>query len=46
MNIVELRGGLGNQMFQVALYLAFTEKNIPVKADMSFYTSGRKGNWE
>lgn len=42
MNIVELRGGLGNQMFQVALYLAFTEKNIPVKADMSFYTSGRQ----
>lgn len=42
MNIVEMRGGLGNQMFQAALYLAFREKNIPVLADLSFYDSGRQ----
>lgn len=37
MNIIEMSGGLGNQMFQYALYLSFIAKGIDVKLDTSFY---------
>ncbi|MFT3681681.1 MAG: alpha-1,2-fucosyltransferase [Ferruginibacter sp.] len=37
MVVVHLRGGLGNQMFQYALYLSFTEKGIPAALDLSHY---------
>jgi hypothetical protein len=36
MNII-LSGGLGNQMFQYALYMALKEKKINVKLDISLY---------
>lgn len=38
MNIIHLRGGLGNQMFQYALYLSFIEKGIPAYLDLSHYS--------
>ena len=37
MVIVKLWGGLGNQMFQYALYLAYKHKHVTVKLDKSFY---------
>ena len=42
MNIIEIKGGLGNQMFQAALCIAFKEKGIPAAADLSFYNSGKQ----
>ena len=42
MNIIEIKGGLGNQMFQAALCLAFQKKKIPAAVDFSFYQSGRQ----
>ncbi len=38
MVIVKLNGGLGNQMFQYALYQAFLEKGISAKLDRSKYS--------
>lgn len=38
MIIVKLNGGLGNQMFQFALYQAFKEKGVSVKLDRSKYS--------
>ena len=32
-----LSGGLGNQMFQYALYKAFEQKHIDVYADLAFF---------
>lgn len=40
MIIIHLRGGLGNQMFQYALYLSFIEKGIPASVDLSHYNKG------
>lgn len=37
MVIIRLNGGLGNQMFQFALYQAFKEKGVQVKIDRSKY---------
>ena len=38
MVIIQMRGGMGNQMFQYALYHSFKEKGIPVQIDeTSFY---------
>ncbi len=34
MVIVQIEGGLGNQMFQYALYVAFTDKKISTRADI------------
>ena len=42
MNIIEIKGGLGNQMFQAALCVAFLKKGIDAAADFSFYQSGRQ----
>ena len=42
MNIIEVMGGLGNQMFQAALYQAFENKGISAALDYSFYSSGRQ----
>ena len=39
-NIIEIKGGLGNQMFQIALAKAFQKKGIPVEVDYSYYSSG------
>lgn len=39
MDVIELSGGIGNQMFQYALYKAFETKNIDVLIDTSFYES-------
>lgn len=41
-NIIEIKGGLGNQMFQIALAKAFQKKNIPVEVDYSYYASGQQ----
>lgn len=38
MVIIEMSGGLGNQMFQYALYEAFLNRRIDVRIDTSFYT--------
>lgn len=38
MIIIKLNGGLGNQMFQFALYQAFKEKGVSVKLDRSKYS--------
>ncbi len=38
MNIVEISGGLGNQMFQYALYKAFLSKGIETELDISYYS--------
>lgn len=40
MIVVHLRGGLGNQMFQYALYIYFKERQIPVAIDLSHFTAG------
>lgn len=37
MIIIHIRGGLGNQMFQYALYLSFVERGIPAFLDLSHY---------
>lgn len=42
MNIIEIKGGLGNQMFQAALWVAFRKKGIPSVVDISFYHSGQQ----
>lgn len=42
MNIVEVKGGLGNQMFQAALCLSFQKKGIPAVVDFSYYDSGKQ----
>lgn len=41
-NIIEIKGGLGNQMFQIALAKSFQMKKIPVEVDYSYYTSGQQ----
>ncbi|MEI3521717.1 MAG: alpha-1,2-fucosyltransferase [Anaerosacchariphilus sp.] len=38
MNIVKIMGGLGNQMFQYALYYKFMREGIETKIDLSYYT--------
>ncbi len=42
MNIIEIKGGLGNQMFQAALCVAFQNKGIDTAVDFSLYYSGRQ----
>ena len=37
MKIVQIIGGLGNQMFQFAFYLALKEKYVNVKLDTSSF---------
>ena len=37
MVIIKMMGGLGNQMFQYALYKAFEQKHIDVYADLAWY---------
>jgi len=37
MNIVKISGGLGNQMFQYALYRSLKSKGLDVKVDLSYY---------
>jgi len=39
MVVVKLKGGLGNQMFQYCLFLAFKQKNIKVCLDISSYSN-------
>ncbi|MEK0290647.1 alpha-1,2-fucosyltransferase [Caldifermentibacillus hisashii] len=47
MNIIRVSGGIGNQMFQYALYLAFKIKGKDVKLDLSFYnTNSIHNNYE
>lgn len=45
MKHIYISGGLGNQMFQYALYLAFKHRNIPVVLNLSDYieTSNHNG---
>lgn len=38
MKIVKFWGGLGNQLFQYALFMALKERNSKVKADISYYS--------
>lgn len=40
MIIIQLAGGLGNQMQQYALYEKFKSMGVPVKLDISWYTKG------
>lgn len=42
MNIVEITGGLGNQMFQYALIESFRERKIPVECDTTYFRSNQK----
>lgn len=42
MIIIRIQGGLGNQLFQYALYENFKRKGLEVKVDISDYTSGRE----
>lgn len=42
MIIIRFQGGLGNQLFQFALYERFKELGIEVKADISDYCNGRE----
>lgn len=44
MKIVEFNGGLGNQMFQYAFYLALTRQGEVVKADISSYARNEQHN--
>ncbi len=44
MLIIRLMGGLGNQMFQYALYEAFLNKGKAAKIDLSWYTRAREHN--
>ena len=41
MNIIEITGGLGNQMFQYALVESFRQKGIEVGCDTTYYRSGQ-----
>ncbi|UAY50996.1 alpha-1,2-fucosyltransferase [Ferruginibacter albus] len=43
MIIIKLWGGLGNQMFQYALYLSFNNRQIPVCLDKSIFDTGNNG---
>ena len=42
MIIVRMQGGLGNQLFQYALYENFKSKGITTKIDISTYIDGRE----
>lgn len=42
MVIVRIQGGLGNQLFQYALYESFRERGIAARADLMDYFSGRE----
>lgn len=42
MIIIRFQGGLGNQLFQYALYESLKQKGMEVKADISDYASGRE----
>ncbi len=44
MVIIRLWGGLGNQMFQYALYMSFLNKGIAAKLDRSFYDKHHEHN--
>ncbi|MEI9933483.1 MAG: alpha-1,2-fucosyltransferase [Ferruginibacter sp.] len=44
MVIVKLWGGLGNQLFQYALYLSYKEKGVKSKLDKSFFESVHEHN--
>jgi len=39
MNIIKIQGGLGNQMFQYALYRKFENSGAAVRADLSWFES-------
>lgn len=42
MIIIRLQGGLGNQLFQYALYETFRQKGIETRVDISAYEDGRE----
>lgn len=42
MIIIRIQGGLGNQLFQYALYESIRARGIETKVDISDYTSGRE----
>ena len=42
MVIIRIQGGLGNQLFQYALYETFRKKGIMAKVDISEYEEGRE----
>lgn len=42
MVIIRIQGGLGNQLFQYALYETFRKKGITAKVDISAYEEGRE----
>lgn len=42
MVIIRIQGGLGNQLFQYALYETFRKKGIMAKVDISAYEEGRE----
>lgn len=44
MNIIRVWGGLGNQMFQYALAMAFKKKGVPVKLDTYWYNRNDSHN--
>ena len=41
MNVIKFKGGLGNQMFQYALYLNFVKNKRKVKIDIRSYQMGK-----
>ncbi len=43
MVIVRISSGLGNQMFQYALYCALEQQGVPVKADLSLFSRAKDG---
>lgn len=42
MIIIRMQGGLGNQLFQYALYETFRQKGIQTKVDISAYEEGKE----
>lgn len=41
MNVVKFQGGLGNQMFQYALYRKFERKGVKVKGDLTWFEANQ-----
>lgn len=44
MNVIRIMGGLGNQMFQYALYYKFMHMGIETKVDISYYQNENAHN--
>lgn len=44
MNVIFLQGGLGNQMFQYAFYLALKHKHFDVECDISMLLHQKQHN--